>query len=106
MVSFEVIVDAYRQIGEHMPLLEQYKDFFSANTHMRHVLALIYADILMFQGRAIRLFTGRGTCLLLLLHLYITLTVLQHGGKYFLRSGKTFNLDSHKFWRVSAVTVN
>jgi hypothetical protein len=57
-------VDAYSQIGEHMPLLEQYKALFGANPHMGRVLALMYADILRFHKGAMRFFTGRGNCLL------------------------------------------
>jgi hypothetical protein len=55
-------VDAYSQIGEHMPLLEQYHALFGANKHMDRVLALMYADILGFHKRAIRFFTGKGNC--------------------------------------------
>jgi hypothetical protein len=55
-----LLLDAYSQIGEHMPLLEQYKEFFGDNEHMIPILALLYADILEFHRRAIRFFTGKG----------------------------------------------
>ncbi|TVY15598.1 Vegetative incompatibility protein HET-E-1 [Lachnellula arida] len=57
--SFELLLDAYSQIGEHMPLLEQYKDVFGTNDHMKRVLTLLYTDILDFHRRAIRFFSGR-----------------------------------------------
>ena len=57
-------MDAYSQIGEHMPLLEQYKALFGANPHMGRVLALMYADILRFHKGAMRFFKGKGNCLL------------------------------------------
>ncbi|KAE9374277.1 hypothetical protein N431DRAFT_371745 [Stipitochalara longipes BDJ] len=57
--SFEHILDAYSQIGEHMPLLGQYKDIFGNRPHMRRVLALIYTDILKFHKKAVRMFRGK-----------------------------------------------
>ena len=60
--SFDVLVDAYRQMGENMPLLEQYETLFGTNHHMQRVLTLIYADILEFHKRAIRFFKGKSKC--------------------------------------------
>ncbi|KAH8586783.1 C2H2 domain-containing protein [Bisporella sp. PMI_857] len=56
---FESILDAYEQIGEHMPLLEQYQSLFGTKPHMNRVLALIYTDILKFHKKAVRMFRGR-----------------------------------------------
>ncbi|KAG0649191.1 Vegetative incompatibility HET-E-1 [Hyphodiscus hymeniophilus] len=57
--SFESILDAYSQIGEHMPLLEQYVSLFGTKPHMTRVLALMYADILKFHKKAVRMFRGK-----------------------------------------------
>jgi len=55
-----MLLDAYSQMGEHMPLLEKYKEVFGDNEHMMRVLALLYTDILEFHKRAIRFFSGKG----------------------------------------------
>ncbi|KAI9858937.1 MAG: hypothetical protein M1813_007239 [Trichoglossum hirsutum] len=57
--SFEILLEAYEQIGEEIPLLEQYKAIFDYSPYMRKVLGLIYFDILEFHKRAIRFFSGR-----------------------------------------------
>ncbi|RFU25373.1 hypothetical protein B7463_g10968, partial [Scytalidium lignicola] len=57
--SFESILEAYSQIGEHMPLLEQYQSLFGTKPHMIRVLALIYTDILKFHKKAVRMFRGK-----------------------------------------------
>ena len=43
-----------------MPLLEQYESLFGRQPHMIRVLALIYADILNFHKKAVRMFKGKG----------------------------------------------
>jgi hypothetical protein len=53
-------MDAYGQIGDHMPLVKQYEELFGTDHHIRRVLALMYGDILDFHKRAIRFFSGRG----------------------------------------------
>lgn len=65
--SLDRILDAYEQIGEALPLLQQYEVLFIHHTEMRKILVLIYGDILEFHMRAIRFFEhpGRFTCLLL-----------------------------------------
>jgi len=57
--AFEALIGAYSEIGEHMPLLEQYEALFGANPDMGRVLALIYADILEFHKKAMRFFRGK-----------------------------------------------
>ncbi len=57
--SFDSILDAYSQIGEHMPLLEQYQSLFGARPHMIRILTLTYADILKFHKKAVRMFRGK-----------------------------------------------
>lgn len=58
--SFDILLDAYEQIGKEIPLLEQYKAVFENDPHMVKVLGFIYKDILEFHKRAIRFFSGRG----------------------------------------------
>jgi len=47
-------------MGEHLPLLTQYEALFGSSSEMCRVLALIYADILSFHKRAVRLVAGKG----------------------------------------------
>jgi hypothetical protein len=47
------------QIGEVLPLLEQYKALFNHRVEFREVLALMYEDILEFHKGALRYFSGR-----------------------------------------------
>jgi len=58
--TFETLLDAYKQIGEHMPMLLKYQELFEHNENMRTVLVLIYEDILMFHAKALCFFSGRG----------------------------------------------
>jgi hypothetical protein len=58
--SFDTILDAYQQIGEQIPLLQQYQDLFDHSPHMQRVLEMIYSDILEFHRRALRVFSGPG----------------------------------------------
>jgi hypothetical protein len=60
--SFDALLNAYEQIGEQIPQLEQYKAIFDYSPRMRQVLAFIYEDILDFHKRAIRFFPDRGIC--------------------------------------------
>jgi hypothetical protein len=56
--SFDTILDAYKQIGEQIPLLQQYQALFDHSPHMQTVLEMIYSDILEFHKRALRTFSG------------------------------------------------
>ncbi|KAK6082031.1 zinc finger protein [Seiridium cupressi] len=55
-VAFNEFLDAYRRMGENLPLLLQYQDLFRAKPHMVRVLALIYEDVLKFQRIILRYF--------------------------------------------------
>lgn len=57
--SFDILLDAYEQIGEEIPMLEQYNAIFQHDPHMLKILGFIYKDILDFHRRAIRFFSGR-----------------------------------------------
>jgi hypothetical protein len=54
--SFDTLLDAYKQLAESIPLLEQYQALFKNNQHMVDALSVIYADILDFHGAALRIF--------------------------------------------------
>ena len=58
--SFEALLDAYSQLGEHIPLLQQYDSLFGGNSDMRRALVLVYFDILDFHQRALHFFSGKG----------------------------------------------
>ena len=54
--AFDTLLDAYQQLAENIPLLEQYHSLFQANPRMASVLAIIYEDILEFHQTALRVF--------------------------------------------------
>lgn len=56
--SFEALLLAYEQIGEHMPLLLQYQKLFASDPLLQEALKQIYIDILEFHGKACRFFSG------------------------------------------------
>jgi hypothetical protein len=58
--SLDQILDAYKQIGEALPLLQQYESLFKHHPEMQKVLVLIYKDILEFHTPAIRFFDHPG----------------------------------------------
>lgn len=59
--SLDRILEAYEQIGEALPLLQQYESLFTQHTEMRKILVLMYKDILEFHIQAIRFFDHPGT---------------------------------------------
>lgn len=54
--SFDTLLEAYRQIAENMPLLQQYRTLFEKNHHMVLVLEMIYKSILEFHLSALAVF--------------------------------------------------
>ena len=56
---FDQILDAYAKIGEALPRFDRYQKVFQ-QPDFKHVLALIYADILEFHRRAYKILTRRG----------------------------------------------
>ncbi|OJJ43210.1 hypothetical protein ASPZODRAFT_103600 [Penicilliopsis zonata CBS 506.65] len=58
--SLDTLLDAYRQIGELIPQLLQYKDLFEEDEGLRNILGHIYTDILEFHRKALRSFDGSG----------------------------------------------
>jgi hypothetical protein len=55
--SFDILLDAYKQLAENFPLLMQYRSMFQDNDHMKKILVWIFEDILKFNLRALRVFT-------------------------------------------------
>lgn len=58
--AFDDLLDAYEQIGEHMPLLQQYQSLFHASPHMQKVLCMMFDDIVDFHTEAVRFFAKNG----------------------------------------------
>lgn len=54
--SFDVLLDAYQQIAESIPLLLQFRSLFEKSPEMGKVLEVIYEDILEFHQSALRMF--------------------------------------------------
>jgi hypothetical protein len=55
--SFDTLLDAYQQLAQNIPLLEQYKTLLDDSPHMRSALSTMYEDILEFHLCALRWFT-------------------------------------------------
>jgi hypothetical protein len=60
--AFDALLDSYQRIGEHIPLLAQYEDYFRNHPQMTQVLRLIYEDILKFHFKAMKYFKKRSIC--------------------------------------------
>ncbi|KIX96919.1 uncharacterized protein Z520_07033 [Fonsecaea multimorphosa CBS 102226] len=58
--ALDTILDAYEQIGEALPLLEQYASLFQKHKEMEEVLGLMYKDILEFHLPAIHFLNRSG----------------------------------------------
>jgi hypothetical protein len=58
--SFEIILSAYEDIGEQLPLLSEYESLFHQNPKMAGALELMYIDILDFHQHALQFFSGKG----------------------------------------------
>lgn len=56
--SFETLLEAYHEIGEQLPLLQEYEELFKDNPYMIQALESMYIDILEFHQQAIRFFSG------------------------------------------------
>lgn len=58
--SFEILLDAYKQIAQNFPLLFKYRSLFQDNPAIRKILVWIYEDTLKFHLRAFRIFARSG----------------------------------------------
>ena len=54
--SFDILLDAYKQLAQNLPLLQQFQALFKTNPQMISVLSMIYNDILEFHLSALRVF--------------------------------------------------
>lgn len=52
-------MDAYQRIGEHIPMLAQYEDYFRSQPRMIQLLQMIIEDILDFHWKAMKYFQTR-----------------------------------------------
>ena len=57
--AFDALLDAYRDISNVLPLLDQYEDLFKKHSHMRIALANIYSDIFTFHFKAFKCLNGK-----------------------------------------------
>ncbi|KAI0406999.1 hypothetical protein F4802DRAFT_605837 [Xylaria palmicola] len=57
--EFNCILDAYQEIGEQVPKLRVYREQFASYQHLKHVLKLIYSDILWFHREVLQQLTQR-----------------------------------------------
>jgi hypothetical protein len=55
--AFDALLDAYEQIGEHMPILKDYHGVFQGNPDMQRVLGMMFDDIVAFHTEAVRFFS-------------------------------------------------
>jgi hypothetical protein len=58
--TFEIILDAWEQIGEQLPLLEDIQHVFKDNNSLQEILVKIFTDVLEFHQHAISFYKGRG----------------------------------------------
>ena len=102
--SFDILLDAYQQIGNHIPLLQQHEALFDYSPRMKEVLAFIYEDILDFHQRAIRFFSGRGKDVQYRRDRCPNFKFSQFGANSFVRRGKTLIHVSRAFWSDYNIT--
>jgi hypothetical protein len=60
--AFHILLEAYRQISEQLPLLSQYAVLLQredSKPAMSKVLVMIYEDIVKFHARAMKYFKQR-----------------------------------------------
>jgi hypothetical protein len=60
--AFDALLEAYKRIGEHIPLLKQYEDCSSNTSHMRELSTLFYEDVLQFHRKAMQYFKQKSEC--------------------------------------------
>ena len=55
--AFDALLDAYKKIGESLPILSAVDGIFYSKPHVQQVLANIYEDILDFHKRSVVFFS-------------------------------------------------
>jgi hypothetical protein len=97
--DFDLLLDAYQEIGEHIPFLEQYEYLFKQDA-MKRVLALMYADIIEFHARAYRYFVGKGERAQRYYCPYSNRVQEQYGAGFFVQCGETSIRGFNTFYRI------
>ncbi|KAF2815322.1 uncharacterized protein BDZ99DRAFT_516056 [Mytilinidion resinicola] len=57
--ALNTLLDAYQEIGDHVPLLEQYESLIRNSPYLQDIVGLIYKDILNFHRKAMKHFRQR-----------------------------------------------
>ncbi|KAF2492844.1 ankyrin [Lophium mytilinum] len=57
--ALNTLLDAYQEIGDHIPLLEQYESLIHNSLYLQDIVGLIYKDILNFHRKAMKHFRQR-----------------------------------------------
>lgn len=58
--AFSQVLDTYERMGDNLPLLGHYRDFFLTEPHMVQILQQMYRDILDFHRIALEYFQQPG----------------------------------------------
>ncbi|KAL1615551.1 hypothetical protein SLS54_008956 [Diplodia seriata] len=58
--ALNTLLEAYQEIGEHMPLLPQYESLIMSGPYLHQVMGFLYMDILEFHRKAMKHFRQRG----------------------------------------------
>jgi hypothetical protein len=77
--AFNALLEGYLSIGDHIPLLVQYRQLFETNQYMQTALASIFEDVLEFHLEAVKLFRQRSTSSQILLRGFGTDSQTQPG---------------------------
>ena len=84
MKAFDALFDAYRRIGESIPMVSEIANVFSSNGIVKRVLGNVYEDILSFHRRAVSFFKQKGAMASLTYVLLQTnLGCFFKGGRYY-----------------------
>ncbi|CAO2653801.1 Nn.00g032120.m01.CDS01 [Neocucurbitaria sp. VM-36] len=57
--ALNTLLDAYQEIGEHIPLLQQYESQLKNNPYIQELVGLIFKDVLIFHRKAMKHFRQR-----------------------------------------------
>ncbi|KKY15263.1 putative c2h2 domain containing protein [Diplodia seriata] len=57
--ALNTLLEAYQEIGEHMPLLPQYESLIMSGPYLHQIMGFLYMDILEFHRKAMKHFRHR-----------------------------------------------
>ncbi|KAI4132225.1 MAG: hypothetical protein LQ347_002654 [Umbilicaria vellea] len=57
--AFDALLDAYRQIGDALPIFSDINNLFSSHSNVQQILVNVYEDILEFHSRSVKFFKQR-----------------------------------------------